>query len=180
MLDEPIKHFHPAEYLVKFATEAWELRQMRQLRKDVFCEEQGVFQDDDSDAIDATATPIVAIACMGGLPNQVVGTVRIHQPEPGVWWGSRLAVAADYRKQGHLGAALIRLAVSSAHAQGCHTFLAQVQSRNASLFRRLRWRTLEEIQLHGRPHHLMQAELGWYPPYAEGETGFIVTNRIAA
>lgn len=180
MLVESIRGFYPTEYLVKFATEAWELRQMRQLRRAVFCEEQGVFQEDDTDAVDAIATPIVAIACIGGLPDQVVGTVRIHQPEPGIWWGSRLAVAADYRKQGHLGAGLIRLAVTSAHAQGCHTFLAQVQSRNAILFRRLHWRTLEEFQLHGRPHHLMQAELDWYPPYAGGATGFIVTNRIAA
>jgi hypothetical protein len=26
----------------------------------------------------------------------------------------------------------------------------------------------------------MQADLPWYPPYADGETGFIATGRIAA
>jgi putative N-acetyltransferase (TIGR04045 family) len=180
MLNESINHFVPNEYLIKWVTQDWEREQMLFLRQAVFCEEQGVFQDNDIDDIDQIATPIVAIACVGGLPDEVVGTVRIHQAEPGVWWGSRLAVAADYRKQGNLGAALIRLAVTTAHSQDCHTFLAQVQSRNVPLFRRLHWRSLQEIELHGRPHHLMQADLAWYPPYADGETGFIATGRIVA
>ncbi|TRW93105.1 MSMEG_0567/Sll0786 family nitrogen starvation N-acetyltransferase [Candidatus Methylobacter oryzae] len=180
MLNEAINRFMPNEYLVKWVTQDWEREQMLRLRQAVFCEEQGVFEDNDIDDIDQIATPIVALACVGGLPDEVVGTVRIHQSEPGVWWGSRLAVAADYRKLGNLGAALIRLAVTSAHAQGCHTFLAQVQSRNVPLFRRLHWRSLQEIELHGRPHHLMQADLAWYPPYADGETGFIATGRVAA
>jgi len=180
MLNRPIKHFMANEYLLKWVTQDWERQQMLRLRQAVFCEEQGVFEGDDIDDIDRIATPIVAIACIGGLPDEVVGTVRIHQPEPGLWWGSRLAVASAYRKQGSLGAALIRLAVSSAHSLGCHTFLAQVQSRNVPLFRRLHWQTLEEITLHGRPHHLMQADLKRYPPYADALTGFIATSRIAA
>lgn len=177
---EPGKPFLPAEYLVKWATEDWEREALWRLRRAVFCEEQGVFEGDDRDAIDLQATPIVALAYMGGFPCEVAGTVRIHEAEPGVWWGSRLAVAGAYRRQGHLGAALIRLAVTTAHAQGCHTFLAQVQSRNVPLFRRLHWASLEEIQLHGRPHHLMRADLAWYPPYADGPTGFIATGRRAA
>lgn len=180
MLAEPFKPFSTNEYRVKFATADWERRQMMRLRRAVFCEEQGVFEGDDCDPVDDAAIPIVALACVGGLPDEVVGTVRIHQPEPGVWWGSRLAVAADHRRQGCLGAALIRLAVGSAHAMGCRTFYAQVQSRNVPLFRRMHWRSLEEIELHGRPHHLMQADLAWYPPYPDGLTGFIATGRVAA
>lgn len=180
MLIENFKPFFSNEYLIKFVTQDWEHRQMLALRQSVFCEEQGIFEGDDMDGIDRIATPIVAIACVAGLPDQVVGTVRIHQDQAGVWWGSRLAVDQDYRKQGRLGAALIRLAVTSAHAQGCNTFLAQVQSRNVLLFRRLHWRPLKEISVHGRPHHLMQADLKWYPPYANGAIGFITTGRIAA
>jgi putative N-acetyltransferase (TIGR04045 family) len=180
MLNDSNNRFMPNEYLIKWVTQDWEREQMLRLRQAVFCEEQGVFESNDIDDIDQIATPIVALACVGGLPDEVVGTVRIHQSEPGVWWGSRLAVAADYRKQGNLGAALIRLAVTTAHAQNCYTFLAQVQSRNVPLFRRLHWNSLQEIELHGRPHHLMQADLAWYPPYADGETGFIATGRIAA
>jgi putative N-acetyltransferase (TIGR04045 family) len=178
MLNELIKPFVASEYLVKWATQNWEYQQMLRLRQAVFCEEQGVFSGDDLDEIDRIAIPIVAIACVAGLPDEVVGTVRIYQSEPGVWWGSRLAVAVEYRKQGHLGASLIRLAVTTAHAQGCRTFLAQVQRRNVPLFRRLHWHSQEEIELHGRPHNLMQADLDKYPPYAGGATGFVATSRV--
>ena len=38
---------------------------------------------------------------------------------------------------------------------------------NVAFFRRLHWRSLEEIELLGAAHHLMQAELARYPPTAE-------------
>jgi putative N-acetyltransferase (TIGR04045 family) len=180
MIFDPFPVFLPSEYRVKFATDAWERREAAALRRRVFCDEQAVFSGDDRDAIDAVAIPIVAISSFGVVSQEVVGTVRIHEAEPGVWWGSRLAVAADYRKIGALGTSLIRLAVSSAHARGCRRFLAHVQSQNASLFRRLRWDTLEEINIHGRPHHFMQADLGYYPPFADAETGFLSLPKRAA
>ena len=82
------------------------------LRRQVFCEEQGLFGDDDRDAIDDYAIPIVALSMLGVAADQVVGTVRIHEEAPGVWCGSRLAVDRDYRRIGAIGATLIRLAVS--------------------------------------------------------------------
>jgi putative N-acetyltransferase (TIGR04045 family) len=180
MIFDAIKPFTAAEFQVKFATEAWERRRAAALRRRVFCEEQGLFAGDDRDAIDDVAIPIVAVSLLGVAADDVVGTVRIHQPEPGVWWGSRLAVAADYRRVGPLGAALIRLAVSSAHARGCRTFLAHVQSQNVSLFRRLHWESLEEVDLHGRLHHRMRADLAAYPPFAQPEAGFRSLARKAA
>ena len=81
------------------------------------------------------------------------------RPNPGLWWGSRLAVARPYRKVGAIGTSLIRLAVGSAHARGCRRFLAHVQSQNAPLFHALHWQTLDEVMLHGHPHHFMQADL---------------------
>ncbi|MFP3534813.1 GNAT family N-acetyltransferase, partial [Burkholderia sp. SIMBA_042] len=68
-------------------------------------------------------------------PGTVVGTVRIHESEPSVWFGSRLAVHDAFRGHSRIGATLIRLAVSSAHALGCRRFLAHVQSQNVPLFR---------------------------------------------
>ncbi len=180
MILDPFPAFLPAEYRIKFATDAWERREAAALRRQVFCEEQAIFQLDDRDAIDEVAIPIVAISSFAVAPQEVVGTVRIHEAEPGIWWGSRLAVAADYRKIGALGTSLIRLAVSSAHARGCRKFLAYVQSQNASLFRRLHWQTLDERDLHGRPHHFMQASLRHYPPIADAETGFVSLPRRAA
>jgi putative N-acetyltransferase (TIGR04045 family) len=167
MIFDPFPVFLPSEYRVKFATEPWERREAAALRRQVFCDEQGVFAGDDRDAIDQVAIPIVANSSFGVVSHEVVGTVRIHEAEPGIWWGSRLAVASDYRRIGALGTALIRLAVSSAHARGCLRFFAHVQSQNATLFRRLHWDTIDEINIHGRPHHFMQADLAHYPPKHE-------------
>jgi putative N-acetyltransferase (TIGR04045 family) len=165
--------FVPCEFRVKWADGGWEIAQARALRRAVFCAEQGVFEGDDLDAIDAHAQTLVAVSALGGMPDQVVGTVRIHATDDGIWWGSRLAVHSALRKHGHLGAGLIRLAVSSAHARGCRVFLAHVQSQNLALFEKLHWRALRAETLHGRPHHLMQADLAHYPPCHDPLTGFV-------
>lgn len=180
MIFDPFPVFLPSEYRVKFATDAWERREAAALRRRVFCDEQGIFAGDDRDAIDQLAITIVAISSFGVAPQEVVGTVRIHEAEPKTWWGSRLAVAADYRRIGALGTSLIRLAVSSAHARGCRRFFAHVQSRNALLFQRLHWQTIEETTIHGRPHHFMQADLRHYPPIADAEIGFLSLPKKAA
>ena len=179
MIFETFPDFLPAEYRVKFGTEAWEYREAAALRRRVFCEEQKIFAGDDRDAIDQVAIPIVALSSYAVATQEVVGTVRIHEVEPGIWWGSRLAVAAEYRKISALGTSLIRLAVSSAHARGCRRFYAHVQSQNAPLFRRLNWDTIEEIVLHGRPHHFMRADLRHYPPIADAETGILSLPKAA-
>jgi putative N-acetyltransferase (TIGR04045 family) len=180
MIFDPFPAFQPAQYRVKFATDEWERREAAALRRQVFCAEQRIFAGDDHDSIDDVAIPIVATSSFGVVSHEVVGTVRIHEAEPGVWWGSRLAVAAAYRRVGALGTSLIRLAVSSAHARGCRRFYAHVQSQNAPLFRRLFWDTIEEIMIHGRPHHFMQADLRHYPPIADGEDGFLSLPTKAA
>jgi putative N-acetyltransferase (TIGR04045 family) len=180
MICDPFPPFLSPDYRVKFATETWEQRGAAALRRAVFCTEQGIFETDDRDAIDDVAIPIVALSSLGIVADTVVGTVRIHQPEPGIWWGSRLAVAQDYRKVGALGAALIKLAVGSAHARGCREFYAYVQSRNALLFQRLHWQTLATLDLHGRPHHHMRADLDHYPPIQDAETGFTAFLKRAA
>ncbi|TPE51696.1 MSMEG_0567/Sll0786 family nitrogen starvation N-acetyltransferase [Amaricoccus solimangrovi] len=141
------------------------------LRRAVFVAEQGVFARDDRDAVDAVALPLVALA-----GARVVGTVRIHEAGPGVWWGSRLAVAADHRRVGRLGAELIRLAVGTARARGATSFHAHVQRRNAALFRRLHWHIEGEAELHGRPHLSMSASLAHYAPVPDPATGW----RLAA
>jgi len=169
--------FVPCEFRVKWADGGWEINEARKLRRAVFCDEQRVFEGDDLDAVDVHAQPLVALSCVGGMSEQVVGTVRIHRgadgDRDGIWWGSRLAVHADYRRHGRLGATLIRLAVSSAHARGCRVFLAHVQKQNQPLFEKLRWTPLRGERLHGREHVLMQADLAHYPPCHDPLTGFV-------
>jgi putative N-acetyltransferase (TIGR04045 family) len=179
MIFEPFPEFLPSEYRIKFATERWEHRDAAALRRLVFCGEQQIFSGDDRDAIDDIAITIVAISSFAVASQEVVGTVRIHEAEPAVWWGSRLAVAPGYRRISALGSSLIRLAVSSAHARGCQRFYAHVQSRNAPMFWRLNWHTIEEVMLHGRPHHFMHADLNHYPPIADAEIGFLSLPKAA-
>jgi putative N-acetyltransferase (TIGR04045 family) len=170
---EPFKPFVASEYQVKLATASWERQGALALRRRVFCEEQQIFRHDDGDAADGVAITIVAVSLLGVAFDEVVGTVRIHQAGGGVWWGSRLAVDVRHRRVASLGAALIRLAVSSAHARGCRRFFAHVQAQNALLFQRLHWVTLAEVELHGRLHHRMEADLRHYPPIPDAETGFV-------
>jgi len=171
--------FAPAEFRVKQATLPCELREAYALRRAVFCIEQGIFMEDDRDDIDNHAQLLVAESCMGGAPDQVVGTVRLHEEAPGHWRGSRLAVHAAFRSYGRLGATLIRLAVSSAHAQGCTRFLAHVQQQNETLFQQLHWRTLGVENVHGRPHCLMQADLAFYPPCHQPWNGYVTLARAS-
>jgi putative N-acetyltransferase (TIGR04045 family) len=179
MIVENILPFLPCEFRIKFAASRWEREGSYALRRAVFCEEQELFRTDDRDATDDYAIPIVALSMLGVASDRVVGTVRVHEEAPGVWWGSRLAVEHDYRRIGAIGATLIRLAVSSAHAMGCKTFLAHVQAQNGPLFRQMRWETIDEIDLHGRPHLKMRADLTAYPPCATPELGYVALRKAA-
>ncbi|CAM2152685.1 MSMEG_0567/Sll0786 family nitrogen starvation N-acetyltransferase [Paraburkholderia tropica] len=167
------------EIVVRWARERWEIDGAYALRREVFCREQGLFEHDDLDAVDAHAQLLVAVC-----DARVVGTVRIHRRDAAdcgtTWFGSRLAVSEAFRRHGRIGATLIRLAVSSAHALGCETFLAHVQAQNAPLFQRLHWRTLDVTMLFGLEHHRMQADLAHYPPCATPYLGFVVDQRRAA
>ena len=175
-----VEHYTPTGFLVREAAQRWERDEAHALRRAVFCIEQGIFVGDDRDAIDDRAQLLVAMSCIGGMPDQVVGTVRIHEASPGVWWGSRLAVHAAFRSQGHLGATLIKLAVTRAHAQGCDTFMAHVQSQNEALFQKLHWRTTGTLTIHGRAHAEMQPDLSFYPPCRDPVSGFVSRARLSA
>lgn len=133
------------------------------LRCAIFAKEQQLFEKDDRDEVDIIAYPIVAIA-----PNErVVGVVRIYEVEPGVWYGGRLGTHPDYRKGWLVGKGLIYKAVTTANTWGCKQFFATVQQQNVRFFERLHWESTQEITICDRPHHLMQADLNFYPPSTE-------------
>jgi putative N-acetyltransferase (TIGR04045 family) len=137
------------------------------LRRAIFCDEQRLFAADDRDPIDDHAVPIVCLLGDAGDAAQVIGVVRIWEDAPGEWWGGRLGVEASQRTVGAVGRRLIQTAVGTARAWGAVRFRATVQRANVVFFRRLRWRSLEELTLLGQPHHLMEADLAAYPPLLE-------------
>src|ERR1700730_7737693 len=92
--------YTPASYTIKWTTLPWEANEAYKLRRAVFGIEQGIFIGDDRDEIDERAQLLVAVSCIGGMPEQVVGTVRIHEDEPGVWTRSPPALAAEVTRHG--------------------------------------------------------------------------------
>lgn len=148
------------DYQFKLALSEAERAAYCSLRQQIFCEEQGIFQISDRDQYDSIAYPIVAI----NHNSEVVGVVRIYEPEPGLWYGGRLGTHPDYRRGWKIGKGLIEKAVTTANTWGCDRFLATVQLPNVRFFQRLHWNSVEEISICDRPHHLMEAELDFYPP----------------
>ena len=149
-----------AEYQFKLALSRVEIEAYFSLRQRIFCQEQGLFESSDRDDYDLVAYPIIAI----NSDEQVVGVVRIYETQPGLWYGGRLGTHPDYRRGWKIGKGLINKAVTTANTWGCDRFLATVQLPNVRFFQRLHWNSIKEISLRDRPHHLMQAELDFYPP----------------
>jgi putative N-acetyltransferase (TIGR04045 family) len=176
----PVAPFVPPQFGIKLVTEAWEAAAARDLRERVFCHEQALFTGSDRDEHDDVAQTIVAVDYVMGMTHRVVGTVRIHPAGRGVWYGSRLAIEPAYRAVYGLGRGLIYRAVSTAHARGCTTFLANVQADNVGMFARLAWTPLRELTLHGAPHVLMRADLAAYPANADDAAVALVTVRRAS
>lgn len=150
-------------YQFKLAINSQEINAYFALRRAIFAQEQQLFSGDDRDEIDKIAYPIVAIS----PHNQVVGVVRIYEIEPGKWYGGRLGTHQDYRKGWQVGKGLIYKAVTTANTWGCKQFLATVQQQNVRFFQRLHWQSTQEMTICDRPHHLMQADLNFYPPSNE-------------
>jgi len=180
MIIERPAAFVTPEFLIRLATQSWEIGGAASLRHRTFVTEQKLFADHDRDAIDRTALPLVAVSTMASEADEVVGTVRIHEECPGIWWGGRLAIAPDYRRVGRLGAELIRLAVGTAHARGCTAFFAHVQMQNVVLFENLNWQSIGQQYLHGHPHMKMQADLAAYPAVTDPARGWMALTRRAA
>lgn len=147
----------------ELAQQSWQVAAYFQLRREIFAVEQGLFLESDRDDLDERATPIVAQGEIAGMPDCVVGVVRIYPESEHTWFGGRLGVARAYRRVGAVGTALITEAVSTANAWGCRRFLATVQAANARYFEHHHFHRLEELALFGRPHCLMQADLARYP-----------------
>jgi putative N-acetyltransferase (TIGR04045 family) len=147
------------------------------LRRSIFCDEQRLFAEDDRDPLDADAFPIVCL--LDAESPRVVGVVRIWEEAPGDWWGGRLGVDAAHRTMGAIGRRLVRTAVGTARAWGAWRFRATVQKANVAFFRRLRWRSLEELTLFEQPHHLMEADLAAHPPVFEPRPDVTLVSPFA-
>jgi putative N-acetyltransferase (TIGR04045 family) len=161
----PVRSFVSAYITHGVACEPWQHSAYWQLRRQIFCEELGLFAGsaEERDAEDAHAVPIVALAHNAGSPESVVGVVRIYAADGGIWYGGRLGVTNAYRVQRQVGSGLITTAVRTAAALGCERFLAQVLAVNVPYFVRHRFHAIREIEVCGQRHMLMEAKLPTKP-----------------
>ncbi|AFL99222.1 MULTISPECIES: MSMEG_0567/Sll0786 family nitrogen starvation N-acetyltransferase [Desulfitobacterium] len=123
-----------AKYELKVAESREEIKQYEEVRRAVFVNEQGIFNEDDSDDYDTIAVPIIAVEAESG---RVAGVVRCYPIENGDWVGGRLAVLPEFR--GRLGALLVRKAMEEVQGRGCRIFYAHIQEQNVKFFERLGW-----------------------------------------
>lgn len=131
-----------------------ELAQCLDIRRDVFVQEQHVFEYNDRDDYDGHAIHLAAF-----YQQRIIGTVRVYQDADGVWWGGRLAVLKKYR--GRAGRDLVITAVAEVKLQGAERFFANILSENLNFFKSIGWRPVgDEFFLHGRSHRLVEADLG--------------------
>ena len=138
-----------------------------QLRSAIFCEEQHLFETSDLDELDERAYPIAAVHHGKNHGGQVVGVVRIVEQSPRLWYGGRLGVHHAFRRHNQIGKGLIWKAVTTANGWGCDRFLATVQIQNVRFFQRLHWSSIDELEIQGIRHHLMEADLPYYLPSGE-------------
>ncbi len=159
-----IRAYRSRDVVTRVCDAPWQLAGYWKLRCDVFVREQRLFGVSDRDARDAVAYPIVALASTAGMPDEVVGVVRIYPEAPGIWYGGRLGVTHAYRRHGIVGEKLIKTAVGTARALGCQRFLATVQQANVRYFEHHRFDVLEAIEICGTPHCLMAARVEEFGP----------------
>ncbi len=147
-----------AAFRIEEADDAATVEEYRRIRAAVFVEEQQLFAGSDADDADGDPRTVVLVA--RDPAGTVLGGVRLGPVGTGAdlgWWaGSRLAVRADARRAGGIGAALVRAACAHAETAGVLRFEATVQTRNEVLFTRLGWVRVRATGVAGRPHVLMR------------------------
>lgn len=161
--DGPVPAFLSPVVTAQIASEPWQLRAYYAVRRAVFVEEQKLFEESDVDVHDAVATPIVVLGHAAGMLDEVIGAVRIYPDGGGTWFGGRLGVSRLHRSRGVVGSALVFAAVSTARGRGCTRFLATIQEANVGYFERHRFCGIRAVEVCGRPHRLMEADLAAYP-----------------
>ena len=82
---------------INIPSDTLQLQAYYKIRKSIFCDEQGLFHKSDVDKHDHIAIPIIAINHYLGLPDEVVGALRIYEKNNREWFGGRLGVITKYR-----------------------------------------------------------------------------------
>ncbi len=127
-----------------------------EVRRQVFVEEQRLFEGADRDPDDPRSIHLVARS-----GERILGTVRVFPVADSLshWVGGRLAVLPGHRTSG-AGELLVRRAMLTVRKRGCRKFTATIQEANVPFFQRIGWWVIgEPFTYHGKVHLPMQADL---------------------
>jgi len=164
-----IRAFRSPSIETRVADEPWQFTGYWALRRAIFAREQQLFLDSDRDEHDDHAKPIVALSLAAGMPDAVVGVVRVYPVGHDQWFGGRLGVCPVYRRHGIVGETLIKTAVGTALGAGCSRFFATVQPANVRYFQRHHFEVVGEQHVAGVLHALMEAQLSEFKPLYASE-----------
>jgi predicted GNAT family N-acyltransferase len=129
-----------------------ELAQCRDIRREVFVDEQDVPLDEEMDAHDANSTHFLAL-----LDGEPVGTARLRTLGDGTPKAERVAVRAAHRKTG-IGRGLMPALEDAARAKGHLVLNAQVPV--IPFYERLGYKTEGPVfDEAGIPHRAMRKRL---------------------
>jgi predicted GNAT family N-acyltransferase len=123
------------------------------LRRAVFCDEQGVTLDEELDGLDDDAVHVVAVQ-----EAAVIGTCRlVAGPGPATLTLGRMAVARAARGRG-LAVALLEVAEREAAATGARRMVLAAQLDARALYERAGYEAYGGVFLDARIEHLMMAK----------------------
>lgn len=154
----------PAAWTITIA-DSTKLNAYRNLRRETFVHEQGLFAGSDRDDVDDDPRALVLVARSD--TGDVLGGVRLAPAtarDIGWWHGSRLVVRPGLRRTCGVGSALVRAACAHAERLGAIRFEADVQAVNEPVFTKLGWRRAATTRL---PAHVrMSWPIGRYAAQA--------------
>jgi putative N-acetyltransferase (TIGR04045 family) len=145
---------------IRWAERSEDLSRAVELRKQVFCEEQGVPVSEELDGRDREAEHIVALS-----PDreQIIGTLRLLIDGPRAKVG-RVAVAHDWRRRG-IASQMLTLALARARRHGCTQARLAAQLDAVALYEQAGFSVeSERFEEAGIPHVWMGRALPKLPP----------------
>lgn len=134
-------------YDVRRASGEQEMQALLELRREVFCREQGVPEREETDGRDGDATHLVAVS-----NGQVIGTCRLLLVGSTAQF-SRLAVSGHARRRG-VAAALLCAAESDARAAGGRRLVLHAQTYARALYDGAGYRTRGRVFVEAGIEHI--------------------------
>lgn len=143
---------------IREAASNQDMRDAYEIRTRVFVDEQNVPIEEELDAYDELAKHFLAEIAVAEIPL-VVGTARLIEKENGVAKIGRVAVLAEYRRQG-IGALLMHYIEAYAREQGFSRLILDAQLHALAFYMRLGYIAEGDIFLDaGIEHRFMSKSL---------------------